>query len=209
MNSYFQEPPLHPIPTRIKPEQRCSYPFRPPTCFLRYANIFRVLSLFHCILRIFLYKMWRISRLTCYAKHLNCTRVICKALSTSAPNLFVNKTRCHSTSVSKEEIQSFQENGAVCLRGKFSPEWLEKIKKGIRNIFANPSPFGEKLAHQDNPKCIYFNDYCNYHKVNEFSNFVFDSPASELARQLMGSEVIYLVSLPQRSPNSNLWGIIF
>jgi hypothetical protein len=135
--------------------------------------------------------MWRISRLTCYAKRLNCTRVICKALSTSAPNLFVNKrTRCHSTSVSKEEIQSFQENGAVCLRGKFSLEWLEKIKRGIPNVFANPGPFSEKLAHQDDPKCIYFNDLGNYHKVNEFSDFVFHSPASELARQLMESEVI-------------------
>lgn len=128
--------------------------------------------------------MWRITKLNFnFARLISCT---------NRANLFAYQARYYSNDalLSEDEIQRFKEDGAVCLRGKFSQEWLDKIRRGIHKVFDNPSQYGEKLAHKDSSKSVYFNDYCNYQRVKEFSDFVFDSPAGELARQLMESEVI-------------------
>lgn len=94
--------------------------------------------------------------------------------------------------LSEQEIQSFQKDGAICLRGKFPQEWLEKAKEGIRKVYKNPSDYSEKITRGDDAqsKSVYFNDYMNWRRVKEISDFVFHSPASGLAKQLMSSEVI-------------------
>ena len=51
---------------------------------------------------------------------------------------------------------------------------------------AHPSKYSEKLALEVG-QGHYFNDYCNWQHIPQFSDFVFNSPAAELAGRFMES----------------------
>jgi len=89
--------------------------------------------------------------------------------------------------VTREQINSFQEDGAILLKNVFSPEWVEKVKQGIEKNLANPSQHSERLALKEG-QGHYFNDYCNWRSIDEFSDFAYNSPASEIAGRMMKSK---------------------
>ena len=45
--------------------------------------------------------------------------------------------------ITEPEIQSFARDGAICLRGLFSVEWVERLNAGIERLRKNPGPLGE------------------------------------------------------------------
>ena len=46
-----------------------------------------------------------------------------------------------SFQLTEKDIEDFQRDGAVCLRGVFSAEWLEKARVGIEKTLAKPSQY--------------------------------------------------------------------
>jgi hypothetical protein len=65
---------------------------------------------------------------------------------------------------------------------------VDVVKNGIARNVKNPSPLGENL--KASPKeGAYFNDYCNWTKIEEFGEFVNKSPAASIAGQLMKSSL--------------------
>ena len=85
-------------------------------------------------------------------------------------------------------MRTFQQQGVVCLRGVFG-EWIERLTKGIAKNHANPSKFSEWLTTEESAKSFYFNDFLNWRKIPEFEEFVYESPAGEVAGKLMEAEV--------------------
>jgi len=90
--------------------------------------------------------------------------------------------------VSESDICRFAEDGAVCLRGVFSRQWVEMVRRGIDSNMANPSPFGESLKDREE-EGAYFDDYCNWERIPEFEKFIMQSPAAEIAGRLSQSEM--------------------
>ncbi|ELU17267.1 hypothetical protein CAPTEDRAFT_192845 [Capitella teleta] len=88
---------------------------------------------------------------------------------------------------SPEDVDFFQKNGAVLLKNIFNKSWLDKITRGINATLVNPSKYSEKLRTAEGTG-YYFNDYCNWEKIEEFRDVVFNSPAAEVARSLMKSK---------------------
>ena len=74
------------------------------------------------------------------------------------------------------------------MRGVFG-EWIERLTKGIAKNHANPSKFSEWLTTEESAKSFYFNDFLNWRKIPEFEEFVYESPAGEVAGKLMEAEV--------------------
>ncbi|GFY65979.1 uncharacterized protein TNIN_229011 [Trichonephila inaurata madagascariensis] len=68
-------------------------------------------------------------------------------------------------------IEDYEKNGAVCLRGIFDKTWIELVRNGIEKNLASPSVFGEKLK-GDKSDGHYFDDYCNWNRIEEFKKFV-------------------------------------
>eukprot|EP00058_Branchiostoma_floridae_P025675 XP_002611165.1 hypothetical protein BRAFLDRAFT_88436 [Branchiostoma floridae] len=89
--------------------------------------------------------------------------------------------------VDPEVLREYRENGAVCLRNVFSQEWVDKVRKGIEKNQARPSRYSESLVGEGGPGA-YFNDYCNWRSIPEFQDFVYHSPAAQIAAQLMDSQ---------------------
>lgn len=94
---------------------------------------------------------------------------------------------CSRRLVTSQEINAFQDKGAICLRGVFK-DWVENLKRGIADNHRNPSEKSEWHQSKDS-ETFYFNDYCNWRKIPEFEQFVLESPAAEIAGKLMKSEV--------------------
>eukprot|EP00058_Branchiostoma_floridae_P027282 XP_002612773.1 hypothetical protein BRAFLDRAFT_97246 [Branchiostoma floridae] len=58
---------------------------------------------------------------------------------------------------------------------------------GIEKNKAHPSRYSESLVGEGGPGA-YFNDYCNWRSIPEFQDFVYNSPAAQIAAQLMDSQ---------------------
>ena len=94
--------------------------------------------------------------------------------------------------LTETEINQYNEDGAIFLKGKFSLDWIEKLKKGIEKDIKNPSPrFKSHTIEKGVP--AYLEDYWTWDLVPEFEDFVFNSPYAIIASELMSAKKINLV----------------
>lgn len=82
-------------------------------------------------------------------------------------------------------VDEFQANGAVLLRGLFQ-EWIEPLSIGIEKAIADPSS-RQRSYETDSDKAGFFNDFCNWQRIQELNDFVLQSGAAKIAAQLMQS----------------------
>ena len=85
-----------------------------------------------------------------------------------------------------KEIENFNADGAIVLRKKFDISWIEKLKKGIKKDIKSPSPRFKSHTTQKNFPA-YLEDYWTWDLVSEFKDFVFNSPVSQVASELMSA----------------------
>jgi len=52
--------------------------------------------------------------------------------------------------ITDDQVQKFQEDGAIHLKNVFSPHWVEVVKAGIQRNIASPSIHSERLALKEN-----------------------------------------------------------
>ncbi|MFV2038446.1 MAG: phytanoyl-CoA dioxygenase family protein [Paracoccaceae bacterium] len=86
--------------------------------------------------------------------------------------------------ISEHDIQAFQDDGAIVLRGIFA-DWVDVMAAGVARNMASPGPFGNENAVS---KGRFFDDYCNWQRISEFERMVRESPAAELAGRAMRSQ---------------------
>ena len=63
--------------------------------------------------------------------------------------------------VSDTDIQAFEQDGVICLRGVFELSWLEKLAQGLERNFASPGPDSTNYTEAGKPGGFY-DDYCNW-----------------------------------------------
>jgi ectoine hydroxylase-related dioxygenase (phytanoyl-CoA dioxygenase family) len=87
--------------------------------------------------------------------------------------------------ISDGEVDAFQRDGAVCVRGAFH-NWIETIAAGIEQNMREPGPYAsENLMPGDTGR--FFDDYCNWERIPAFRKVVLESPAAEIAARAMRS----------------------
>ena len=91
---------------------------------------------------------------------------------------------------SPQSISEFHEHGVTVVRGAFS-DWVETLRAGIAFNIANPGPSGRSYTGDDGGG-RFLSDYCNWQRIPEYRDFIFNSPAADIARQLMGSTKVQL-----------------
>ncbi len=88
--------------------------------------------------------------------------------------------------ISQSQIDEFQNNGAICLRGAFGQKWLDLLAIGIENNRKDPGPFACQYTPEDRDGDFY-DDYCNWNRIPEYRDFLMNSPAAEIAGRVMES----------------------
>lgn len=85
-----------------------------------------------------------------------------------------------------DAVAAYERDGVVCLRGLFTPQWLEVLAAGLERNLQEPGPFAKRYTPPGAPG-LFFGDYCNWRQIPEYARFLYDSPAAEAAGQLMRS----------------------
>ena len=92
--------------------------------------------------------------------------------------------------VPAETIVAFKRDGAVALKGYFA-DWVKILRAGIARNMAEPSA-DVKIYKGKDGGGRFFGDYCNWDRIPEYREFIFNSPAAEIGRQLMGTKTVRL-----------------
>lgn len=87
-------------------------------------------------------------------------------------------------------IEDFRRNGAVALKGVFTG-WVETLRAGIARNMAEPSA-DVRIYQGKNGGGRFFGDYCNWARIPEYRDFIFNSDAAAIGRALMGSTTVRL-----------------
>ena len=91
--------------------------------------------------------------------------------------------------LSKNDLDSFERDGAVCLRDVFTADWLATIEIGMERNFKNPGKYAHYYA-RNNSGQTYLNDVASWQRNPEYKRYVFESPAAEIAARLMHSSKV-------------------
>ena len=89
------------------------------------------------------------------------------------------------TAVNETLIDEFQRDGCAVLRGLFTP-WIEGLRAGVAENMASPS-FRERTYVPDDGSARFFQDFCNWDRIQGYRALVTDSPMAKIAARLMRS----------------------
>ena len=87
--------------------------------------------------------------------------------------------------ISQSDIDTFQRDGVVLVRGLFAG-FVDPLSAGIARNMADPGPYAST---NDKPgeTGLFFDDYCNWQRIPEFADTIRKSAAAEVAADLMQS----------------------
>ena len=88
--------------------------------------------------------------------------------------------------VTARDVETYERDGVVCLRGVFAPRWLDVLAAGIEQDMRAPGPLHTIQQSATDPG-FFLTDFCMAQRIPEFREFLFDSPAAEDAARVMGS----------------------
>ena len=88
--------------------------------------------------------------------------------------------------VTQQQIDDFQRDGAVLVKGLFK-DWVPVIEAGIERNMAEPGEYASENSVAAG-EGRFFDDYCNWQRIPEFERFIRNSPAAEVAVRIMQSQ---------------------
>ena len=91
----------------------------------------------------------------------------------------------------KSIINDYKKNGVVVLRNSVNKKWINILKHGVKKNFQNPSKY-KCVYEKNNKKELFYDDYCNWNKIEEYKNFIFQSDIAIIAKVLMQSNKVNL-----------------
>ena len=93
--------------------------------------------------------------------------------------------------INNSKIREYNENGVILLRNIISTKWINILKRGLKKNFEKPSKY--KCVYEINKnKELFYDDYCNWQRILEYKNFIFNSNIPYVAKTLMQSKKINL-----------------
>ncbi|MEM6759674.1 MAG: phytanoyl-CoA dioxygenase family protein [Pseudomonadota bacterium] len=95
-----------------------------------------------------------------------------------------------TVTVSQSDIDTFQADGVVCIRGLFADQ-LDMLRAGVARNMADPGPYAS-TNDKAGETGLFFDDYCNWQRISEFEQAIRHSPVAQVAGALMGSERVQL-----------------
>lgn len=87
--------------------------------------------------------------------------------------------------ITPDHIERYQRDGVVLIKGIFR-DYVETLRLGVETNMAAPGPYAaENLKPGETGR--FFDDYCNWQRIPEFEDVIRNSPAAEVAADLMQS----------------------
>lgn len=93
--------------------------------------------------------------------------------------------------VTPDVVQAYQQGGAVCVRGLFNANEIEMLTRGIEANLASPSERAIVASKPGDPG-RFFEDFCNWQRIDAYQRFIHESPAAAAACALMQGSTVRL-----------------
>ena len=86
-----------------------------------------------------------------------------------------------------DQVELYQREGVILIRGLFS-DWVDRLRAGLQRNMDHSDDYAfpcDSVAPGSGGR--FFDSYCNWHRIPEYTAFVSESPAACLAAQFMRS----------------------
>jgi ectoine hydroxylase-related dioxygenase (phytanoyl-CoA dioxygenase family) len=93
--------------------------------------------------------------------------------------------------VAAADVEAFERDGAVCLRGRLSAAQIELLRAGIDENLGRLSPRAKVASAPDDPG-YFVEDFCTWQENACYRRFIFESQLAGTAAQLMRSRTVRL-----------------
>ena len=90
-----------------------------------------------------------------------------------------------------KKINLYKSEGVVVLYNVINDDWLKKLQIGVQKNFSDPSIY-KCIYEKINDKELFYDDYCNWKRILEYKDFLFNSGIANIASQLMNSKKVNL-----------------
>ena len=94
--------------------------------------------------------------------------------------------------LNKDEVESFKRDGAALIKGRFDKRWIDKLRQGIKHDMHKPRARFVRHTKDENAPG-YFEYFWTWSLFKEFNDFVFNSPTSQMAAELLNANQVNLV----------------
>lgn len=94
--------------------------------------------------------------------------------------------------ITAEEIETYDRDGIVCLRGMFDAEWVELLRAAIDQDKAAPSKMAKNI-NEEGGTGDFSSDTFVWRHLEGFRRAVFESPGAAIAGAVMGAEKVNLI----------------
>ena len=91
--------------------------------------------------------------------------------------------------ITSKEIQTYQQDGVVLLSQMFDQDWIETLNKGLDSNCKNTT-HRARIWDRDEQGRTMFWDSQAWQGIEQYQQFIFHSPAAQIAGHLMGSKEI-------------------
>ena len=92
--------------------------------------------------------------------------------------------------LSQADIEAFQRDGVVLIRGLFA-DHVDALREGVAANMDAPGPYASNNE-KSGETGRFFDDYCNWQRIEQFQQVIENSPAAEVAAELMQSDSVQL-----------------
>ena len=79
-----------------------------------------------------------------------------------------------------EQIYNYQNFGVIILKNYFK-KWIEPLRVGFNKVLENPSKHGRENIKDSQGR--FFEDYCNWERIDEFKDCIFNSPGAQIVAE--------------------------
>ena len=93
--------------------------------------------------------------------------------------------------ISREEIERFERDGVVCVRGLLDDDWVARMRRATDDLLDHPGPRGGDLNDDDDGRFAYDNYLWTFNA--DFRAVAFESPLAEVAATLMRSRRVNVI----------------
>ena len=83
------------------------------------------------------------------------------------------------------QINDYQNQGVIIIKDVFK-DWIEPLRIGFQKVLENPSKHGRENVSKTQGR--FFEDYCNWERINEFKDCIFNSPGAQIFAEATNSK---------------------
>ncbi len=92
-------------------------------------------------------------------------------------------------SITDDEIEAYDQDGVVMLKGMFDAEWVKLLDKGLDDSLNAPTNRSRYWDRDDAGRTTFYDSQA-WLRVPEYRQFVYESPCAEIAGRLMQSDSV-------------------